>query len=174
MAAGTRQYKRAVTGLKRRRLLIAAAIAVSIALVVAAVAYQSARPYEAPPLDDTAVAGEPTPPEDVGYGVGGADAESSFRIGLASRWVRADDGSLPIWFTNPSENEAYLMMRVRRTSDGKVIYKSGLLRPGEYVEALTPMVELGSELVNSEVFVYSFGPESYQSLGTLRLSGTVE
>ena len=173
MARNTKQYDRAVTGRRSRIIVLALILAVCAASVIGGLVYRSTRPYEAPPFDETAVRGIPTPPEELGFGYGGAGTEGSFRAGLVSKWIRDREGCLPVWFTNPPENTANLMLRIRRVSDRKVIYQSGLIRPGEYVEKLTPLIELPEEPMDVQVSIYSFD-EDYHSLGTLQLSGTVE
>lgn len=173
MARNTKQYDRAVTGRRSRIIVLALILAVCAASVIGGLVYRSTRPYEAPPFDETAVRGIPTPPEELGFGYGGAGSADSFRAGLVSRWKRAGDGSLPIWFTNPPENTVNLLLRIRRDSDNRIIYQSGLVRPGEYVEKLTPLVEIAAEPFVVKASIYSFD-EAYHSLGTLPLSGTVD
>ena len=173
MARNTRQYDRIITGRRTRIIALAVVLTISLTTIIGAIIYRNTRPYEAPPFEETAVEGVPEPPEDLGFGYGGAGTEGSFRAGLVSKWIRDREGCLPVWFTNPPENTANLMLRIRRVSDRKVIYQSGLIRPGEYVEKLTPLIELPEEPMDVQVSIYSFD-EDYHSLGTLQLSGTVE
>lgn len=169
-----RQYNKVQTGSLSRRVIIIVAVAVSAALIIGAIVFMNTRTYEPPAFDVNAVTGEPIVPEELGYGIGGASDDSSFKAGLASKWVREQDGSLPVWFTNPAENDVYLLIRVTRAEDQKVIYESGLIRPGEYVEKLTPLESLSSDPINVDAAIYSFDPDNYHSMGTFHLSGTVE
>ena len=173
MAQNTKQYDRIITGRRTRIITAAVILGVCVASIVAGVVYHNTRPYEAPPFDETAIEGVPTPPEDLGFGYGGAGTEGGFKVGIVSKWIRAADGCLPVWFTNPPENEANLMLRICRVSDNKIIYQSGIVRPGEYVEKLMPLIDLPEEPIDVQVAIYSFD-EDYHSLGTLQLSGTVE
>lgn len=173
MATNAKQYRRPVTGRRPRIIALIAVGAACILLIVGAVVYRNTRPYEPPEWEPNAVTGTPTPPDGVGYGFGRAATENSFTVGLASVWTRNADGSLPVWLTNPAENTAYLLMRVRRASDGQTLYQSGLLRPGEYVENLPPLIELTDAPIEADVAIYSFDPETYHSLGTFYLTGAV-
>ena len=174
MAFNAKQYDRPSTGVRIWIILLAAAVIVGAAVIMVGIVYRNTRPYQPPAWDGTAVTGEPSPPEDLGYGVGGMGDGTGFKFGLVSKWVRNGDGSLPVWFTDPAENEAYLMIRIRRASDDAIIYESGLIRPGEYVETLQPRSEPESEPIEVKVSIYSFEPETYHSLGTFNLGGTVE
>ena len=173
MARNTRQYDRIITGRWPRIIALAVVLTISLTTIIGAIIYRNTRPYEAPPFEETAVVGVPEPPEELGFGYGGAGSEDSFKVGIVSKWTRAGDGSLPVWFANSPENVANLMLRIRRLSDNRIIYQSGLVRPGEYVEKLTPLIELAEGPVDVQVSIYSFD-EEYHSLGTLQLSGTVE
>ena len=172
MAGSIRQYERPVTGRRPKVVALAVALVLCVALPICVASWLGTRPYEAPPEEPAAVEGVPAPPDEVSFGYGGAGTEGGFTAGLASKWVRAEDGSLPIWFANPAENEVSLMIRICRSSDGKPIFESGLLRPGTYVERLEPEERLDAEPIEVEAAIYSFD-EDYLSLGTLRLPGTV-
>lgn len=174
MERNTKQYERLVTGRRSRQILIAAVVLLSAALIVGVLVYRNTRPYEPPAFDESAVEGEPTVPEGLGYGTAESPSDEGFSVGLASKWVRAEDGSLSVWFTSPAKNKAFLLMRITRKKDEKILYESGLLRPGAYIEQLQPLAELPSGPIDVDVAVYSFDPETYYSLGTFRLSGTVE
>ncbi|MBR3246104.1 MAG: hypothetical protein IKF90_25950 [Parasporobacterium sp.] len=169
-----RQYNKVQTGSLSRRLIIIVAVAVSAALIIGAIVFLNTRTYEPPAFDVNAVAGEPIVQEELGYGVGGASDGSSFKAGLVSKWVREQDGSLPVWFTNPDGNDVYLLMRITRASDNKTIYESGLVKPGEYIEMLVPLEKLSADPIEVDAAIYSFDPENYHSMGTFHLSGTIE
>ena len=174
MARNVKQYQRPVTGLRARRVLLGVTLFLCAALIAGVLIWRNTRPYTPPAFDETARQGEPQVPDGLGYGVASAPSEDGFSVGVASVWKRAEDGSLPVWLTNPAENRAYLLMRVTDAGSGKILYESGMLRPGEYVEALQPLRKLPDGPVSVQVAVYSLDPENYRSLGTLRMSGAVE
>lgn len=174
MAPNVRQYKKAVTGSRRKKLLMASAAALSAAILIVTGIYLHVRPYRPPKFDTAAAAGVPDVPEGLGFGYAGTPDGNSFRVGLASRWKREPDGSLPVWFTNPEGNDAYLLLRITNEDGRKIFYETGLVRPGEYVEKLAPVRKLPEDDMPVTAAVYSLDPENYHSLGTFRLSGTVQ
>ena len=64
-----------------------------------------------------------------------------------------------------------LMCEVRTRDDGEVLYESGLLHPGEYIESLEPKGEFENTKYDIEVLVRAFESETYHSAGetTLKL-----
>lgn len=174
MEKNYRQYERVSTGGGFRRLFLIGAVLLGTVCIIAVLVYRSHPAYKPPAFEKGAAEGEPKPPAELGYGVGGAKDAESFQSGLASKWIRTEDGKLPVWFSNPKGNEVYLMIRFYRSSDEAVIYESGLLRPGEYIENLEPLKVLSKEKVQAEAAIYSFDPKTYQSLGAFRLPGEIQ
>jgi hypothetical protein len=174
MAIKAKQYQRPETGRRRHVVLLTAVALACVLMVAGAVIWRNTRPYVPPEFDACAVKGVPEVPEGLGYGTASSPSGDGFSAGFASVWKREADGSLPVWLTNPEGNGAYIMMRITRDSDGKILYESGLLRPGEYLEALRPLMKLASGPIDASAAVYSFDPENYRSLGTFQLPGVVE
>ena len=57
--------------------------------------------------------------------------------------------------------------------EGNVLYKSGLLRPGEYINTLEPLSKISDEFVNATVEMLAFEPETYYSKGVIVLKSPV-
>ena len=162
------------TGDNKKKILLIVIILFSVALAAAAAAYAMLyQPsYRPPPFEPGAAAGTPAPPE--GFGYGEIDAMGSFKFGLAGVMYQQEDGALRIYFTNPEENEAYLMCEVADPG-GAALYRSGLLRPGEYVESLRPARKRPeNEAISVEVKIYALDPEHYYSVGMVTLDNVLQ
>jgi len=160
------------TGRWRRRAVVAVALIATLAAVVVAVLWlRYERPYSPPPFEPDAVVGVPDVPGNMGYSE--VDAMGQFAFRLCGVTYQQEDGTLRLFFTNPSENEAYLMCEVLDLN-GKALYKSGLLRPGEYVERLSPMVDIENEAINIEIKVYALNMGNYTSVGTVSLDNVLQ
>jgi len=160
------------TGSIRARALVFIVIflvAACTAAVVFAMLYQ--QPYKPPPFEPQAATGNPDPPESLGYSI--IDAMRTFSFGLAGVMYQQEDNSLQIYFTNPEDNVAYLMCEIVDPG-GKTLYRSGLLRPGEYVINLYPVTKLENEAVNIDVKIYALDPEHYYSIGTVTLDNILQ
>jgi len=167
------QFTRVKTGAVRKR--VAAFTAGSIALLlIAAVIYILIYkpPYQPPPLESNAVAGVPAAPDNARYGT--IDAAGKFKVGVAGVMHRQEDGSLNLYFANSEENNAYLMCEIVDTDSKEPLYRSGLLRPGEYVESLQPLRKITNEAVKVEIYVYALGLDDYISAGEITLENTLQ
>lgn len=164
------QGVRVRTGAYKRKIPV-----ILCAVVLAALAFGTYRavnpPYAPPPFEPEAVAGIPSPGADMGYGKVGA--EGGFSFWVAGVMYQQQDGSLELWFTNPAGSEVNLMCEIQ-TEDGTVVYKSGVLRPGEYVERLQPLARLAGEAVPIEMKVYAFEENTWYSKGTISLMNTLQ
>lgn len=83
------------------------------------------------------------------------------------------DGALELYLTSPEENEAYLLCEVTDI-EGKTLYRSGLLRPGEYVERLDSLTALENKAIEIAVNIYAFEPETFYSIGTVTLKNVLQ
>lgn len=144
----------------------------ALAVVIAALLYRAFNPpYTPPPFETMAVAGVPTPPENLGYGE--ISSEGGFTFSIAGTMYQQQDGSLLVYFTNPQHSEANLQCEILN-EDGTVLYKSGVIRPGEYVERLQPLEKLQNKATKIEVNVYAFAPETWYSKGTINLQNILQ
>ncbi|MEG0090993.1 MAG: hypothetical protein RSA20_04165, partial [Oscillospiraceae bacterium] len=147
-------------------------LGVALAVAIAALGYRALHPpYTPPPFEPTAVAGVPTPPEHMGYGE--ISAEGGFAFSIVGTMYQQQDGSLLVYFTNPPYSEANLQCEIKH-ENGDTLYKSGVLRPGEYVERLQPQTELKNEATKIELNVYAFAPETWYSKGTINLQNILQ
>jgi len=165
------QPTRINSGSKRARVWVITAVILITALAAATFAASYQPPYKPSPFEPDAVAGKPEPPENFGYSE--IDAAGRFTFGLAGVMYRQEDGSLRVYFSNPEESEAYLMCEIIDPK-GATLYRSGLLRPGEYVVSLYPVTKPNHEAVNIEIKVYALDPEHYYSIGMVTLDNILQ
>ena len=125
--------------------------------------------YTPPPFEPRAVRGIPQPAESIGHVA--LDAHN-FSFMIASALYQQQDGSLQIYLTNLPENEVYLMCEVIDL-DGRILYRSGLLRPGEYLAGFYPQTRPANEAIAVRVHIYALEPESFFSAGTITIGGTL-
>ena len=149
-------------------LLLTAAV---IALLSVKIFRRMNPPYVPPEFDQTAQTGAPEPEEHMAYGE--ISAQGGFTFGIAGTMYQQEDGSVQVYFTNPQSSDANIMCEIRDEA-GTVIYKSGVIRPGQYIERLEPLAELPAEAVKIELYVYAFEPDTWYSKGTINLSNTLQ
>lgn len=101
-----------------------------------------------------------------------------YQDGMAYRlsvcWVPAVDGrELTVYFTNDKGNESNLKLRVYDESGSVIWGETGLIKPGEYVKAVTLDQELtpGTKV---RLKVMGYEPETYESTGWIKLNFTVQ
>lgn len=149
----------------RKKLLIAAIVCAASLLLMA---YALTRPQAAftPPSFDAA-AQDGTPenvPAELGYATLDATAYTVALCGLPT----VEEDAAVLWLTNPTENAVWLKVRIY-AADGTLLGQSGLLRPGEYLEAvhldIRPAV---SESVTLKLMAYE--PDTYRSAGAVSLN----
>jgi len=160
------------TGTGRKRLLLFSAAALILLLAAGIVYIKNDEPPYRPPLwEENAVNGVPEPEESLNYGT--IETDGGLIFALAGTMYQQEDGSLLLYFTNP-EDSGVLMMCEIRGEGGKVLYQSGMLSPGQYVERLYPQCKLKNEAMKIEMKVYGFEPETYYSMGTVTLENTLQ
>ena len=157
---------------KRRRvlLLLGLVCVVSVLAMVAALLRkpQAAAAYTPPPFDPAAVSGTPQDlPDTLAYNT--LDAQAYTLVVCAAPVVQENTAQL--WFTNPASNSVWLKVRIY-TADGALLGESGLLKPGEYVQAvaLDPAPTQDTPIV---LKVMAYEPDTYHSAGAVTLSTTL-
>ena len=145
-------------------IVVCAVLAVATVITAIIVANREPRVEFIPPsFEENAVKGTPDVPDDLGY-------TELYQEGMAfSAWccgvVHSEDGQAVVYFTNPKDNDAWLKLRICDES-GAILGESGLLKPGEYVRAvtLTEDVPHGTAL---KMRIMSYEPDTYYSLGAV-------
>ena len=166
------QPTKVTTGAAKSKAAVFLVSAVTVMLAAAVIfAIRHTPPYKPPPFEKTAIRGVPNPNGDMGYSE--IDAMGKFKFSLAAVMYQQSDGSLLVYFTNPEINSVYLMCEING-KNGAALYKSGLIRPGEYVERLKPAGAIKNEAVEIKINVYAFNPENFQSAGTAALNNILQ
>ena len=84
-----------------------------------------------------------------------------------------EDGSLIIYLTNPETNDVNILCEIK-DEEGNVIYKSGVIQPGEYLESLYPLQELVNQAMPIEINIYGYEKESWYSRGTILMENILQ
>lgn len=153
-----------------KKRVICLVLAVLSVLCVAFVGCAEEKPQFVPPaFDANAVVGDHSVAEGAnGYSV--LDARGVYKVGVCGV-VKVVDNKADVWFTNPAENAVWLKLRVQNKKTGEILGETGLIKPGEYVQALsfykTPAA--GTDIV---LRVMSYEPDTYYSKGEVTLNTT--
>lgn len=132
---------------------------------------KGAEGYTPPPFETQAKTGVPEPEERYGYS--DISAENGISFSIVGTMYQQEDSSVVLFFTNPETSESNMLCEICDES-GKVIYRSGVLRPGEYIERLTPLESIENVAMKIELNVYAFEPETWYSKGTVSLSNMLQ
>lgn len=127
--------------------------------------------FTPPDVDPTAQVGVPTPPETMSYS--GIEAQQAFKFYVAGTMFQQQDGSVLVYFTNPEDSGVNLLCEIL-DKDGTVLYTSGLIESGHYIEKLTPVKKLKNEAIPIDMKVYAYEPETYYSKGVITLGNTLQ
>ncbi len=166
------QPRRMKMGTKKQWIGIALITIVVLAVVsILYIKVIHSQKYSPPTFEKNAVLGVPNPPENLSYG--GVEAEGGFRFLIAGNTYQQEDGSLQIYLTNLEESNIWIRCEIC-DENKNVLYQSGILKPGQYVEKLEPQMEIANEAMKIEISVYGFEPETYLSRGTIYLGNTLQ
>ena len=79
-----------------------------------------------------------------------------------------EGNQLHVYFANPAENSCNLRLRVM-DEGGKILGQSGLIRPGEFIQAVTleQPAEVGTTLI---LKLMAYEPETYYSAGAVTVT----
>ena len=162
-----RQVYRSVAADRRRRaetiLIIILAALFTVLLI-----FGLHRLYSPPARDKTAQKG--TPAVDESYLYKRVDSDFGYSFSLAANLYRQEDGSVKIYLTDPDMNSVDLVCEVHDSDTGDLLYKSGRISPGEYVETLSPAAEVDNAKRDITVSVYALNSDTYKSEGTTELN----
>jgi hypothetical protein len=173
------QPTRPTTGRSRRRLIIIGATLFS-ALLAGAIVYFFAfhrhnadEAYTPPPFEPNAIAGIPEPQEHMLFTI--TEPEGGlFRFASVATIYRQHDDSIKLYLTNFEDNEAYIICEVINAETETVMFRSGLLRPGEYVQSLSPLIEIENKATPIHINVHAFALDDYLSVGSISLSNVLQ
>ena len=102
------------------------------------------------------------------------DIENAFSFATCGK-PSLKDGKITAYFTNPEDNEVWLLVKVYDESGKKLLGQSGIIRNGEYVEQIA-LDKTPSEDCKIIFKIYSYEPDTYYSKGSAsgKFSLTVE
>lgn len=152
------------TGRKRTYLLIGIVVLLFLLGGVLFLVGSQLKKREPLQHEANAIAGAPAAEESYLYSE--VDTDFGYRFGIAANLYQQEDGSLVVYFANPADSEAYLMCEVRETKTDKILYRSGLIYPDEYVEQLAAASKFANEDKDITLYIYAFEPDTLYSRGT--------
>ena len=124
--------------------------------------------FTPPPFEESAVSGIPEVPEELGWQE--LDAQV-FRVSVCGAVV-LEGNRADVWLTNPESNTVWLKLRIM-DENGTVLGETGLIRPGEYVQAVTfDTIPVSGTAISMKVMAYE--PETYHSAGAVTLNTVVQ
>lgn len=154
---------------KNMPLLAAAGIcvvSVLIMLLALLLPAEQAVPFTPPPFEQAAQKGIPQVPQALGWSE--LDARV-FRVGICGV-VQVTAGKADLWLTNPEDNDVWLKLRILDDKN-RILGETGLLRPGEYLQAVVFSAEPSpGDVLQLKIMAYE--PETYYSAGSVVLNTT--
>ena len=145
---------------------IAACAVMVVVVIISSVVMANRTPrveFIPPEFEANAIVGTPDVSKELGYG-------ELFQDGMSySAWicgaVYQEDDTAVVYFTNPKSNGVWLKLRIT-DEQGNILGESGLIKPGEYVRAvtLTESVAAGTPI---KMRVMGYEPETYNSVGSV-------
>lgn len=159
---------------QQKRPLMAAAILCILSVAAMCIALTltggevTRAPFVPPAFEPSAVAGSPAVPDRLGWSE--VDARL-FRASVCGVFTVAD-GQAQVYLTNPADSTVWLKLRVL-DGDGNILGETGLLRPGEYVQAVTlSRTPRTGEAIGLKLMAYE--PDTYLSAGSAVLNTRAE
>ena len=119
-----------------------------------------------PPFDSSAESGPPEVPEELGWTEIYQDG-MAFKCSICGN-VIASGGAADVYFTNSSEQEVWLKLRVL-DEDGSIIGETGLIKPGEYVKSVSIDKDV-SDGSSIKLKIMAYEPQTYYSAGAVTLN----
>ena len=122
-----------------------------------------------PEFEGSAIVGQPTPPEELGYSELRQDG-MGFGVGICGN-VIVNDKNADVYFYNCDDNDVWLKLRII-DEKGNIIGETGLLKPSEYVQS----VEITEQLQDDDKIklkIMAYEPETYYSEGSVVMNTRV-
>ena len=151
---------------KRRKILIPIIVIISVVFIGLIIFGLVAR-FKPPSHDSSAVKGVPEVDENYLYGT--AQTEYGYIIQMAANLYQQKNGDVNIYFTNPISNTELLRCEIIDQDTDKVLYNTGYINPGEYIESVNNS-SVDNEEYDVIVKVYAYVDDSFESAGTTELS----
>ncbi len=114
-----------------------------------------------PDFESTAIQGYPNPPEELGYT--SANLTGDFSIGMCGV-LEEKNKNIPIYFTNIESNSMNIKLQIF-DKDNNILTQTGLIKPGEYIEAVTLNESLPEGETNITIKIMGYEPDTYYSAG---------
>lgn len=152
---------------KRQKIIVAVFALIFVAALVVLVVVASRRPdviiseFKAPPFEENAILGVPEGVDKL-ENYREIDVNGNYKFALAGTPL-LDGDKLLVHFSSHEDNNAWLLIRIY-DMQGNKIGESGILRAGEYVEAVSLSGSCSADSVR--VKILSYEPQTYYSLGT--------
>lgn len=141
-------------------------VAMAVALAVSSGSPESAA-FTPPAFDANAVQGTPSVPEGLGWSEVDAQVYKASICGV----VTVEGGRADVWFTNPESNTVWLKLCVLDGA-GDTLGETGLIRPGEYVQAIFfDRVPGIGDSIGLKLMAYE--PDTYYSAGSATLNTVI-
>lgn len=126
--------------------------------------------FTPPEFDPAAQQGTPDVPAELGWFTPQAEG-LTLRVSLCGE-VLVKDGKADVYFTNHSENENWMLLRVL-DAEGNILAQTGIIKPGEYLKT----IEFDTVPQDGQAIVYkvmSYEPDTYYSAGSITLRTTAQ
>lgn len=142
-----------------------ALVSMVLALVFGGSQKQSSS-FTPPPFDSSAESGTPAVPKELGWTEIYQDG-MAFKCSMCGN-VIASGGAADVYFTNSSEQEIWLKLRVL-DENSNILGETGLIKPGEYVKSVSIDADIpDGTAIKLKIMAYE--PETYYSAGAVTLN----
>ena len=118
---------------QRKRIFLPIFILAGLLIIAAIILFFTTR-YSPPSHDFAAITGVPVPDEGMLYGQ--MASEYGYSIAMAANLYQQENGDVYVYFTNPEINEVKLRLEIIDKKTQNVLYQTGYIEPGEYIEKI--------------------------------------
>lgn len=159
---------------KQQKIMIAVlSVLLAILIVITCVLFTGKREtvigeFKAPPFEQGAVAGIPQVSREHNYKT--VEVTDGFSFAMCGNLALINGGCV-LYFTSPEANTVWLRVRIYDTQD-KLLGQSGILRPGQYLEAVRLTQSISSS-IPVKIKVMAYEPETYFSKGSISATLTL-
>ena len=150
---------------RRRRIMIPVGTLIAL-LAISLIIFCLFAKYTPPKHDEMAKQGNPVPAEHYLYG--SVQTEYMYYVGMAANLYQQENGDVYLYFTNPITNNVYLRCDLVDQKTKKVLYKTGYIEPGEYIEYVNNP-KVSNKQYDVTVRVYAYEKDTFTSEGTTEL-----